>query len=221
MDTAMSMLCEGALLYDSIAVNADTRQNSENAAPPQDDVLAARARAGDIEAFEELVGRYRNDVFGLAFHFVRNREEAWDIAQEVFIKAYRGIRGFRGDAGFKTWLLRITANQCKDTFKKRRLATVALHEATRGGDIASTAPGPRRALETKELAEAIAAAVAVLPAKHRLAFILREYEGLSYHEMARVMRCNLGTVMSRLHHARRKLQRNLTRMGLREDFGHE
>lgn len=192
---------------------------------PQDDVatmsdtaLVAKAKVGGFVAFEELVRRYRNDVFALAHHFVRNREEAWDISQEVFIKAHKGLRRFRGDASFKTWLLRITANQCKDFIKKRRLKTTAL-ESTRWGE-AATNVGPGRKAQAHEIGEAILAALESLPVKQRTAFVLREFEGLSYKEIAHAMRCTPGTVMSRLHHARKKLQTHLVRMGVAEEMHH-
>lgn len=185
-----------------------------------DAALVARAQSGDDPAFEELVRRYRNDVFALSYHFLRNREEAWDISQEVFIKAYRSLRHFRGEASFKTWLLRIASNCCKDVFKKRRLETVSFDDALDATQAPSALPGPGERTQARELGRAIDAAVAALPAKHRAAFVLREYEGLSYQEMAEVMQCNIGTVMSRLHHARRKLQNALVEMGVVEERNH-
>jgi len=133
----------------------------------------------------------------------------------VFIKAYRSLRWFRGDAGFKTWLMRIAANQCKDHLKKRRLKTASLDERLRT-EAPSSIERPDAALEARELGEAIERAVAALLPKHQVAFVLREYEGLSYDEMARVMQCSPGTVMSRLHHARKKLQHALVSMGVME-----
>ena len=201
--------------YDTLTV--DTPKDNQ----PLDETelaatLVARVRTGDAAAFEALVRHYRNDVFALSYHFVRNREEAWDISQEVFIKAYKSIGRFRGDASFKTWLLRITANHCKDYFKKRRLKTVAFEDGLKH-EGPSTLAGPDRSLEQEELGAAIAEAVDALPHKHRTAFILREYEEMSYQEMAEVMGCSIGTVMSRLHHARKKLQNSLIRMGVVED----
>lgn len=209
-----------AIGYDTGIMDAaeQTRQ------PPHarsDVTLVDQARAGDDPAFEELVRRYRNDVFALSYHFLRNREEAWDISQEVFIKAYRSLKRFRGDASFKTWLLRITANRCKDVFKKRRLDTVAFDDALDATHAPSAMAGPADQSEARELGELIDRAVDMLPPKHKMAFVLREYEGLSYQEMAVAMRCSLGTVMSRLHHARRKLQNNLVQMGVVEDGSHE
>jgi len=175
--------------------------------------LVARAKTGDVDAFELLVKRYRNEVFALAYHFVRNREQAWDVSQEVFIKAHHALARFRGDASFKTWLMRITANQCKDYLKKRRLETVSFDDSRLAENAPSHVLPPDRSLEAEEIGAAVQKALGKLSHKHRTAFILREFEGLSYEEMAGVMNCSIGTVMSRLHHARRKLQKGLTQMG--------
>lgn len=199
------------------ALNTETLTDPRHA---EDSVLVAHAQAGDRYAFEELVRRYRNDVFSLSFHFVKNREEAWDISQEVFIKAYHSLDSFRGEASFKTWLMRITANRCKDFFKKRRLDTVPFNDALDAGDPPSDSLDPGHRLHASELGAAIETALRGLPEKHRTAFVLREYEGLSYQEMADTMHCNIGTVMSRLHHARRKLQDTLVRMGVAEGMRH-
>jgi len=210
----MGVSLDARLLYDLSSMETDEFKPATRLADATDAVLVSTARSGDFAAFEELVRRYRNDVFRLAFHFVRNREEAWDISQEVFIKIHRSLRDFRGEANFKTWVMRITANQCKDYFKKRRLATVALDEARSTPNAPSGVPGPSDALEARELGAAIEAALDKLSHKHRTTFVLREFEGLSYQEMAQVMNCSLGTVMSRLHHARKKLQENLIQAGV-------
>lgn len=180
----------------------------------QDAELVTRAKTGDVDAFEILVKRYRNEVFALSYHFVRNREQAWDVSQEVFIKAHNALGRFRGDASFKTWLMRITANQCKDYLKKRRLETVSFDDSRLAEDAPSHVLPPDRSLEAREIGEAVQKALDKLSHKHRTAFILREFEGLSYEDMAQVMNCSIGTVMSRLHHARKKLQKGLTQMGL-------
>lgn len=192
--------------------HVDSRVDARNAT---DEALVARAQTGDGAAFEELVRRYRNDVYGLSYHFLRNREEAWDVSQEVFIKAYRSLNRFRGDAGFKTWLLRITANHCKDHFKKRRVPTVSI-DAMPSQDFFPSGTDPGRELGNSELGEAIQEALDSLSPKHRMAFVLREFEDMSYKDMASVMECSEGTVMSRLHHARKKLQDKLSRMGFAE-----
>ncbi len=209
----MSAALDLALNYEDL-----TGPTTMEAAKAQDvsDVdarLVAQAQTGDFAAFEVLVRTYRNDVYGLAYHFLRNREEAWDISQEVFIKTHRSLARFRGESSFKTWLMRITANQCKDFLKKRRLDAVPFNEAIETHDVPAAILGPDAALEARELGDAITKALEALPFKHRTAFVLREFDGLSYDDMAKVMGCNIGTVMSRLHHARKKLQNSLKRMG--------
>ena len=211
----MSVPLETGFLYDGVLVDGDI-QDGPRLRGEADESVVAQAQTGDPAAFEELVRRFRNHVFGLAYHFVHNREEAWDISQDVFIKAHRSLNKFRGDANFKTWLMRITANQAKDCLKKKRVPTVEFNEAFQGESMRSRLPEPRRALEAAEIGEAIQQALETLSVKHRTAFVLREFEGLSYEEMARVMRCSIGTVMSRLHHARKKLQKSLLRTGLVE-----
>jgi RNA polymerase sigma-70 factor (ECF subfamily) len=197
-------------------VSDNAKTHNELLREEADVSLVARAQAGDLPAFEELVRRYRNDVFRLSNHYLRNREEAWDLSQEVFIKVYRSMGSFRGESNFKTWVLRIAANQCKDFFKKRRLVTVSFDDR-----IGVEPPGrqlePGQAVQAQEIGEAIQTALAKLPHKHRTAFVLREFEGLSYEEMSQVMQCSLGTVMSRLHHARKKLQQSLIHMGIAEE----
>lgn len=211
----MGMVLAGWLGYDTALVNTDPETEALRRQHEDDLALVTRAAAGDMGAFEDLVRRYRNDVYALSYHFLKNREEAWDTSQEVFIKAHRALGRYRGEASFKTWILRITANHCKDQFKKRKLDTVVLDE-TIGGGPASPTLGPDRSLEAQELGKAIDEAVAALPPKHRMAFVLREYEDMSYQEMAAAMRCSLGTVMSRLHHARKKLQQALLDKGMVE-----
>ncbi|MGI6460987.1 MAG: RNA polymerase sigma factor [Candidatus Hydrogenedentales bacterium] len=208
----MSIVLDTTVLCD---VTQDEGQEPRVAVRTElDDTNAvARAKSGDIEAFEYLVKRYRNEVFALSYHFLRNREQAWDVAQEVFIKAYNALAQFRGDASFKTWLMRITANQCKDFLKKRRLETVSFDDGRLAEHAQSHLLAPDRSLEATEIGEAIQKAIGKLSHKHKTAFILREFEGLSYEEMAQVMECSMGTVMSRLHHARKRLQKSLTQMG--------
>ncbi len=210
----MSLALEIGVRYDSLLVSSPYEDHPPQVRTLEDSELVSRAQQGDVQAFEVLVNRYRNDVFALSTRFVRNREEAWDISQEVFVKAYRSLKRFRGDAGFKTWLLRITANHSKDWLKKRRLDTVAFDDRIESG-ATSSRPDPGQSAVARELGETIQKAIDQLPHKHKLAFVLREFEGLSYQEMAEVMQCSQGTVMSRLHHARKKLQNALTEMGVR------
>ena len=209
----MSAALDLALFYEDMTGPATMEPEKAQDTTDVDARLVAQAKTGDFAAFEQLVRTYRNDVYGLAYHFLRNREEAWDISQEVFIKTHRSLARFRGDSSFKTWLMRITANQCKDYLKKRRLDAVPFNEEVETHDAPTGVLGPDASVEAHELGDAIKQALDALPFKHRTAFVLREFDGLSYEEMAQVMECNIGTVMSRLHHARKKLQYSLKRMG--------
>ena len=209
----MSAALDLALHYEDLTGTSTMEVVKGQDVTDSDAQLVGLAQTGDFAAFEELVRKYRNDVYGLAYHFLRNREEAWDVSQEVFIKTHRSLARFRGESSFKTWLMRITANQCKDHLKKRRLDAVPFNDELESHDAPSGVLGPDSTVEAHELGEAITQALAALPIKHRTAFVLREFDGLSYEEMAKVMDCNLGTVMSRLHHARKKLQNSLKRMG--------
>lgn len=217
----MSVALDTALWYEDLT----GVPRMQDPAPVQmvedtDAALVARARTGDFAAFETLVRAYRNEVYRLAYHFVRDREEAWDVSQEVFIKVYRSLGSFRGEASFKTWLMRITANQCKDYLKKGRVKTVEYNDAVEtqeSGETSGSGRDPARDAQAKEIGGAILKALDRLSMKHRTAFILREFEGLSYEEMAQVMGCTIGTVMSRLHHARKRMQASLRKLGFTEE----
>ena len=132
-----------SLMYDDLPVETKHTTERERLQGAEDMALVNWARAGEQPAFDELVRRYRNEVYALSYHFVHHRETAWDIAQEAFIKAYRSLNRFRGDAAFKTWLMRITANQCKDYLKKRRIPAAAFDDAIQT-EAPSAAPFPRR-----------------------------------------------------------------------------
>lgn len=210
----MSLAVECRLLNQAVDFGLEVQITGEHRWEDIEEMrLVDLARSGEIRAFEELVRRHRNTVFALAYHFVRNREDAWDIAQEVFVKAYRSLKRFRGDSSFKTWLMRITSNQCKDHLKAARLKTVSLEVAPAGEDGGGDR-SPRQQAEAEELGVAIQQAIETIPFNHRHAFILREFERLSYKEIAKVMGCSIGTVMSRLHHARRKIRDALVRKGV-------
>jgi RNA polymerase sigma-70 factor (ECF subfamily) len=215
----MSIALDSGIRYDVLPVSKELPPIAVPLSEADDILLVAHAGTGDMAAFEQLVWRYRNDVYAMSYHFLHNREDAWDCAQEVFVKTHRNLGRFRGDGSFKGWLLRITANHAKDKLKKRRLSTVSFDDALKT-DTTADQPDPARSLEMSELGQAIESALDELPAKHKDAFVLREYQGLSYQEMAEVMKCSVGTVMSRLHYARKKLQHALIEMGVAEGGQH-
>jgi len=187
-------------------------------APENHEVRNAEDRAfveatldGDNLAFGKLVERYQRRVYALAYGILRNREDAWDVSQEAFVKAYKNLSTWHGESAFYTWLYRITYNFALDTLRaKGRRGTVAIDESMPESDLnldhIAQPEHPGAAVDRRELAEVVSAAMAKLTEKHRAIIVLREIEGLSYEEMAEVLKISKGTVMSRLFHARRNLQ---------------
>ena len=173
-----------------------------------DQDLVLRTKAGDRSAFEVLVRKYQNRAYNVAFQILRHHEDALDVAQEAFARAYLSIARFRGSAGFYTWLYRILVNLAIDKARARGRETPMLPNDPEVG-AGQGEPDADARLEAKELGDQIARAVATLPIQQRTALTLREIEGFSYQEIARVMNCSIGTVMSRLHSARQKLQQML------------
>ncbi len=187
--------------------------------PTEDNELVARCQRGDQRAFKILVERYQKRAYGIAIGVLRNPEDAMDAAQEAFVKVFRNIDGFKGDSSFYTWLYRIVVNVCIDHCRKHgKMKPVEYDETFRRKDEAAEVvpltadtrpmhPGAR--FEQQELGEVLGQALDSLSENHRAIIILREVEGLSYEEIAEAMDCHLGTVMSRLHHARKNLQKAL------------
>ena len=207
----------GGQIQVNIPAPAASNASAEAAqAGPTDRELVERCQRGDLDAFGALVNRYRQRVYGLAYGMVRNEPDALDLSQETFVKAWQAIRGFRKNASFYTWLYRITTNLCIDLVRKRdRRPTVPLEEAEdlpadAGLEIApSNQPLPTDEVQRRELRGQIDAALRELSAEHRAVIQLREFEGLDYGQIADAMGCSIGTVMSRLHYARKHLQKLL------------
>jgi RNA polymerase sigma-70 factor (ECF subfamily) len=179
-----------------------------------DQALVARCRAGDLAAFEPLVERYRERVWRLAYGYVRDREEAWDVAQEAFIRAWQALPSFRGQSAFYTWLFRIAVNVATDRVRQRAARgrafgtdPVPAEEWERA--MPDPAAGPEDAAERSEERRRLERALGALPAHHRAIIMLSDLEGLSYREIAEVLDIPMGTVMSRLHNARKRLRRLL------------
>jgi RNA polymerase sigma-70 factor (ECF subfamily) len=179
--------------------------------------LVEKARQGDTAAYAELVRRYERRAYGVAYGMLRNPSDAQDVAQDAFIKAYRYLGRFKGTASFYTWLYRIVVNLCIDHLRKRSRSAQVEYDDRLGRPDNETEPGadlkpstldsnPQKALARRELAEAMQKGLDTLSEKHRAVLVLRELEGLSYKEMAEVMKCSKGTIMSRLFHARKKMQ---------------
>lgn len=178
--------------------------------------LVTRAKKGDRKAFEILVKRHQNQVYNLICYLMGQAQEAEDLTQEVFIKVYRAIKGFRFKSSFNTWLYRITVNTVYDRLRKRpKYPLQSLDEPIRTEEgeitrqIPAHSPSPLEIITAKELQEKISKALDSLSLKLRTIFILREIEDLSYKEIASILGCSEGTVKSRLYRARMELRKLL------------
>jgi RNA polymerase sigma-70 factor (ECF subfamily) len=169
----------------------------------EESAAVERARSGDVAAFEWLVHRHQQRAVMVALGLLRDREDARDACQEAFLRAWRALPRFDGQALFATWLHRIVVNVCIDRLRRITPTLVTLD------DVAGVLPGnddPTHAAESNQLGARISCALNQLSAAHRTVLVLRELEGLSYQEIATTVGCSLGTVMSRLFHARRRMQ---------------
>ena len=169
--------------------------------------LISRCQQGDQEALKEIYDKYHKKVYRIAYGVVRHREEALDIVQEVFIKLFRSIKNFKGRSHFFTYLYRMVMNTAID--HARKIGKHPLSSLDEEGGFQPSdeiEKGPERLLLHKELEERLNWAMNKLPAEQRAALVFREIEGLSYQEMAEAMGCSIGTVMSRLHYSRKRMQ---------------
>jgi RNA polymerase sigma-70 factor (ECF subfamily) len=199
-------------------VNKEGQRASTGRDPVDDRELVESARKGDRDAFRTLFERYHRRAYALAFGVLRHPDDALDVVQDAFIKAHKYLDKFEGNSSFYTWLYRIVMNLAIDHLRKHRrhkpveLDEQHLEEGATGDD--SLLPkilggNPGRALLDKEIRARIDQALGQLSENHRAVLVMRELEGLSYEEMAQTMGCSKGTIMSRLFHARKNMQRQL------------
>lgn len=164
-----------------------------------------------MAAFEELVGRHRDKIYARAYSMMRNEEEAIDLSQEAWVKGWQRLRQFQGESSFGTWMTRIVINLCLDQLRKhkrqRTESIEAMNEETGGVErhMPVITANPTAGLERHELRQRIDRALGQLSYEHRTVLVLHEFEELEYKEIAKVMGCSIGTVMSRLFYARRKM----------------
>jgi RNA polymerase sigma-70 factor, ECF subfamily len=196
----------------------DTEATAAKADVPELD-LVRQAQAGDTEAFDQLVSRFRTRVFGMIYNMVHNEQDAWDLAQDSFLKAWRSIARFRGQSSFYTWMYRIVMNVTIDALRKKQVkgSGAEFNDEVQLKEIepaSRTVPHgdalPHERMEHKEIRGRIDAAIAQLSPEHRAVILMKEIEDMQYHEIAESLGCSIGTVMSRLFYARKKLQ-NLLR----------
>ena len=185
----------------------------------RDRELVRAVQGGDTVAFRELYDRYHRRAYAVAFGVVRNPQDAMDVVQEAFVKVHKHIQGFQGTSSFYTWLYRIVMNLSIDHVRRRKGTNLDYDDGIGRGDDEVAGDGallpslsdanPRKTVLRRELVEAMQQALDTLPEHHRAVILLRELEGLSYEEMARVLEVPKGTIMSRLFHARKKMQAEL------------
>ncbi len=197
-------------------------QEARDARDARDRRLVRRLKQGDERAFQELVHTYQDRIFGLVYRMIGNRQEAEDIAQEVFISVHRGIANYRGEGRFYTWLYRIASNTCKNRIKYLKGRnfhrasdideTPDAHTQGEAGPVhplQSVVPGPEATVVGDRLERAIQAEIAQLEPEHRLLIVLRDIQGLSYAEIMNITGLQEGTLKSRLHRGRLALKERL------------
>src|SRR5213594_3329048 len=176
-----------------------------------DPALVRGAQKGDMTAFEELVARHRDKIYARAFSMMRSEEEAIDLSQEAWVKGWQRLKQFQGESSFVTWMTRIVINLCLDQLRKhkrQRAESIEQLEDDLGGverQMPAVTINPTEGLERMELRARIDKALGQLSYEHRTVLILHEFEDLEYKEIAKRMQCSIGTVMSRLFYARRKM----------------
>jgi len=176
-----------------------------------DQALVRAAQRGEMPAFEELVARHRDKIYARAYSMMRNEEEAIDLSQEAWVKGWQRLRQFQGESGFGTWMTRIVINLCLDQLRKQKRQRTESIEAMdeESGGVERQMPvitvNPTAGLERAELRQRIDRALGQLSYEHRTVLVLHEFEEMEYKQIARTMGCSIGTVMSRLFYARRRL----------------
>jgi RNA polymerase sigma-70 factor (ECF subfamily) len=176
-----------------------------------DQALVRAAQRGDMAAFEELVARHRDKIYARAYSMMRNEEDAIDLSQEAWVKGWQRLAQFQGESSFGTWMTRIVINLCLDQLRKQKRQRTESIEAMdeESGGVERQMPvvtvNPTAGLERGELRQRIDRALGQLSYEHRTVLVLHEFEEMEYKEIAKTMGCSIGTVMSRLFYARRKL----------------
>ena len=188
-----------------------------------DEELVAKSVGGDAESFNELILRWERPIYVLAYRTIGREEDARDVCQETFLRAFRALPGFRGQAKFSSWLYRIALNLCRDWIRREKRTPVA--QAPEGVDIIELAgeTTPAETIEDlvarHELGRAVGKAMSMLPEEQRTAIILKEYHGLTFQEIADLLDCPLSTVKTRLYQGLTVLRKQLREAGVESTFG--
>ena len=203
-----------AIMTQTVALNAPAEFAAASTIHVEDRTLVRQAQEGDLSAFDELIRRHQERVYATIYHMTSNHEDANDLTQETFVKAYKALGNFKGDSGFFTWVYRIAVNKTINFLKQRKnrhngyslndLDFNAEHDPDLVALISDRTP--RRDLNLAELQEKLNEAMQKLSEVHRLVVTLHDVQGLSHEEIGKIMECNPGTVRSRLFYARQQLQ---------------
>src|ERR1035437_393864 len=211
------VMTEPASRKASQALNEPSTDLPPEPAPVEEMDLVKRARRGDLAAYDDLVRRYQERIYATVYHMTSNHEDANDLAQEAFIKAFQALKSFKGGSSFYTWIYRIAVNKTINFLKQRRnKAQMSLDDldinAEHDPDLVALISDktPRREVGLAELQEKLNAAMQRLSEPHRLVVTLHDVQGLSHEEIGKIMDCNVGTVRSRLFYARQQLQAYLS-----------
>jgi RNA polymerase sigma-70 factor (ECF subfamily) len=191
-------------------------KESEPPAPEEESELVRRTRHGDLQAYDDLIKRYQERIYATVYHMTSNHEDANDLAQESFIKAFQSLKSFKGGSSFYTWLYRIAVNKTINFLKQRKNRThMSLNDidfnAEHDTDLIALISDktPRREAGLSELQKKLNEALLKLSEPHRLVVVLHDVQGQSHEEIAEIMDCNIGTVRSRLFYARQQMQADL------------
>ena len=182
-----------------------------------DEELVARSKGGDADSFNQLILRWERPIYGLAYRVIGREEDARDVCQETFLRAFRALPGFKGEAKFSSWVYRIALNLCRDWMRRQRRApTVQMPDGVDPIEMASER-GPVESIETlverRELSGVVEEAMTLLPEEQRTAIILKEYHGMTFQEIADLQGCPLSTVKTRLYQGLSVLRRHLEKNG--------
>ncbi len=216
----VNLACSDA---EGAAKNGETKRQIKDHCQDDDRALVRAAQQGDMGAFEELVARHRDKIYARALSMVRHEQEAIDLSQAAWVKAWQRLQRFLGESSFGTWIMRIVINLCLDHLRRQRRQRLELIEqlVAESGGVERQMPvvtvNPTARLERAELRQRIEQALNRLSYEHRTVLLLHEFEQMGYNEVATAMGCSIGTVMSRLFYARRKMAALLADLG-KEDL---
>src|SRR5688500_2662227 len=189
--------------------------------PSSDEELVTLSQGGDLDSFNQLVLRWERPIYALAYRVIGREEDARDIAQETFLRAFRAIRGFKGQAKFSSWLYRIALNLCRDWMRRERRTPVAHPPEGDPLDLVAEQPSPAEPIDAtvsrREVTQSVARAMALLPEEQRTAIILKEYHGLTFQEIADLLECPLSTVKTRLYQGLSVVRKHLQQAGVNGD----